>query len=592
MTPSDDIAWWQDAVVYQVYPRSFADGNGDGMGDLPGVIARLPYLASLGVDAVWLSPFYVSPQHDAGYDVADYRDVDPMFGTLDDAERLIGEAHGHGLKVIVDLVPNHTSSEHPWFREALAAPPDSPARRRYLFRDGRGASGEEPPNNWTSVFGGPAWTRVTETDGTPGQWYLHLFDVTQPDLDWTDPEVHAEFADVLRFWLERGVDGFRVDVAHGLVKAEGLPDHAGRVLMIGGEEHVGHAPMDRTPYFDQDGVHAIYRTWRRLLDAYAPPRILVAEAWVDPMHRLFRYVRPDEMHQAFNFDFLMAGYDPAALRRSIGETFAHAREVGAPPTWVLSNHDTVRHASRFGLPTPPPHQRGIGPLDPQPDAALGRRRARAMAFVLLGLPGSAYVYQGDELALPDHTTLPPEAREDPAFERSGGADLGRDGARVPMPWSAVEPHLGFGTAPDSAPWLPVPEAYAASAVDLQEADAESVLHLYRRLLAARKELRLGRGEFSWYDAAESAVEETAWPGEERAPSRVPDQVLAFSVQCTGGDVVEVRANLGGEEVPMTVPPAWRLVLGSSPEAWSGEVLAPDTAVWFVHPAPGTGPDKA
>ena len=230
-------AWWRDAVIYQVYPRSFADSNGDGMGDLPGITGRLPYLRDLGIDAVWLSPFYPSPQHDAGYDVADYRSVDPRFGDLGDLDKLVAEAHQLGLRFIVDLVPNHTSSEHAWFREALRAGPGSRERDRYIFRDGLGEHGDEPPNSWQSVFGGSAWERVPD-----GQWYLHLFDVSQPDLDWGNPEVRAEFADVLRFWLDRGVDGFRVDVAHGLIKDAELSDWTGPSVVLGGLEPVGPLP--------------------------------------------------------------------------------------------------------------------------------------------------------------------------------------------------------------------------------------------------------------------------------------------------------------------------------------------------------------
>jgi len=327
---SPDGEWWRDAVIYQVYPRSFADASGDGIGDLPGITSRLDHLAELGVDAVWLSPFYRSPQADAGYDVSDYRDVDPLFGTLDDFDALLARAHELGLRVIVDLVPNHTSDEHVWFQAALAAGPGSPERARYLFREGRGEDGELPPNNWESIFGGPAWTRVAD-----GQWYLHLFDSRQPDLDWEHPEVRAEFEDVLRFWLDRGVDGFRIDVAHGMVKEAGLPDWDGHVSMIEGSEDVARADQvngsgNQGPMFDQDGVHEIYRAWNRVLAAYAGDRALVAEAWVEPLSRLARYVRPDEMQQAFNFAFLATHWDAPALRDVIEASYATADGVGAP----------------------------------------------------------------------------------------------------------------------------------------------------------------------------------------------------------------------------------------------------------------------
>src|SRR6266498_2325967 len=338
--------WWRHAVIYQVYPRSFADSDGDGMGDLPGTTARLDHLAHLGVDAVWLSPFYPSPQADAGYDVSDYRAVDPLFGTLADADELITEAHALGLRFIVDLVPNHTSSAHAWFQAALASAPGSPERDRYLFRDGRGPNGDEPPNSWHSVFGGPAWERVIEPDGQPGQWYLHLFDVSQPDLNWGNADVRAEFVDVLRFWMDHGVDGFRVDVAHGLIKDKNLADWHYPSAILGGLGHEGPPP----PMWDQEGVHEIYRQWRAVLDAYPGDQVLVAEAWVQPVDRLARYVRPDEMHQAFNFEYLDAACSVDALRKVIDSSLAANDAVGATTTWVLSNHDVVRHASRLGYP--------------------------------------------------------------------------------------------------------------------------------------------------------------------------------------------------------------------------------------------------
>ncbi|MDX3539471.1 alpha-amylase family glycosyl hydrolase, partial [Streptomyces sp. MB09-01] len=401
--------WWRDAVIYQVYVRSFADSDGDGVGDLRGVRSRLPHLARLGVDAVWLTPFYVSPQADGGYDVADYRAVDPLFGDLSDADELVHAAHELGLRVIVDVVPNHTSAQHPWFRAALAG--DPAARARYLFRPGRGADGSEPPNDWESIFGGPAWTRVAD-----GEWYLHLFAPEQPDLDWDHPEVAAEFASVLRFWLDLGVDGFRVDVAHGMVKAPGLPDigRGAQATLIGTE------PL---PFFDQDGVHEIHREWRRLLDSYEGDRIGVAEAWAPTSERLALYVRPDELHQAFNFRFLNCPWDPAAMRTVIDESLAATTSVGAPTTWVLSNHDVVRHVTRYG------------------GGARGLARARAAALLMLALPGSAYLYQGEELGLPEVLDLPDASRRDPAFRR---------GRRRQLP----EPPAGPGAGDRPTPGVP------------------------------------------------------------------------------------------------------------------------------------------
>lgn len=579
-----ETPWWVDAVVYQVYPRSFADGDGNGMGDLPGVTAKIPYLSRLGVDAIWLSPFYLSPQHDAGYDVADYRTVDPRFGTLADADALIDAAHAADIRVIVDLVPNHTSSEHPWFQAALAAGPGSRERARYHFTEGRGEHGELPPSNWESTFGGGAWSRVMEADGTPGQWYLHLFDTTQPDLNWENPEVREEFESILRFWLDRGVDGFRVDVAHGLVKKPGYPDadHT-RMGMVtdAGEDQDPDFDVDAfepaMPFLDQDGVHEVYRQWRRVLDSYPHEPMMVAEAWVSPLPRTFRYVRPGEMHQAFNFTYLMAGWDAESLTSAIDRSFTEAEKVGAPNTWVLSNHDTVRHTSRYGLSDPTAYPAGITAEDEQPDEALGRRRARAAAMIELALPGSAYIYQGDELGLPEHTTLPAELREDPYFFRTGGAEPGRDGCRIPLPWAADERALGFsGPDADAAPWLPQPDSFRVLAADRQVGVEGSHFELYRHLLQIRAELGLGTGTFAW-----------------SAEHHRPEQgVLAFAVSSGGGRhlgsgesiparTVLVMANIG--DTPVALPGDHVRAQFSLPESEAvvGDRLAPDAAAWLL-----------
>ncbi|MEE9098303.1 glycoside hydrolase family 13 protein [Pseudarthrobacter phenanthrenivorans] len=483
--------WWRSAVIYQVYPRSFRDLNGDGVGDLAGITAELPHLADLGVDAVWLSPFFRSPQRDAGYDVSDYCDVDPVFGTLSDFDVMMAESHRLGLRVIVDLVPNHCSDQHPAFQAALAAPAGSPEREMFIFRDGTGPDGQEPPNNWQSHFGGPAWTRVAGPDGQPGQWYLHLFDSSQPDFNWDNPAVHAEFERVLRFWLDRGVSGFRVDVAHALVKAPGLPAWGGRADGGSSDGYPGH----EAPMFGQPAVHDIYRKWRLILDGYGPDRILCAEASVD-LQRLAHWVRPDEMHQAFNFPYLHAGLDVYRLRSVITDSLTVLDGVGAPSTWVLSNHDVVRHATRFGYNGQGPRDGdGIGPADPQPDEELGRRRAAAASLFMLGLPGAAYLYQGEELGLPDGIEIPGQLRQDPTFARTAGQRLGRDGCRVPLPWRAGDRHLGFGSGED--PWLPIPASFGALARDRQAASPSSHLSLYRDAIACRRELALGRGSLSW-----------------------------------------------------------------------------------------------
>lgn len=547
--------WWRSAVIYQIYPRSFADADGDGMGDLRGITARLDHLADLGVDAVWLSPFYRSPQHDAGYDVADYRDVDPRFGTLADFDAMATRTHELGIRVIVDIVPNHTSHEHPWFRAAVAAGPGSPERERYLFRDGKGEHGQEHPNNWSAVFGGPAWTRI-ERDGEPEQWYLHLFDPTQPDLNWEHPEVRAEFESVLRFWLDRGVDGFRIDVAHGMVKVPGLPDWAGRTAMVDGvhdgelgSEDGATGAGNTGPMWDQEGVHDIYRSWRRVLDEYPGDRAMVAEAWVEPASRLARYLRPDELQQAFNFSFLMARWDTIELRNVITAGLRANDEVGAPTTWVLSNHDVVRHPSRLGLAEPGTRPNGIGADDPQPDEELGLRRARAATVFMLGLPGSAYLYQGEELGLPEHTTLPDDERQDPTWWRSGHTERGRDGCRVPLPWQAEAP--GFGFSPTGATWLSQPASFARYAADAQRGVAGSTLELYRAALRLRRELALGEGSLAWVEG-------------------LPAGVLGF----VNGPVLVVL-NATAEPVDL---PAGELLLASSDTAPG--VLPAESAAWL------------
>ncbi|MFF3437425.1 glycoside hydrolase family 13 protein [Streptosporangium sp. NPDC002721] len=527
--------WWRDAVIYQVYVRSFADADGDGVGDLLGARGRLPYLKDLGVDAIWLTPFFTSPMADFGYDVADYRDVDPIFGSLADAGALIDDAHRHGLRVIVDVVPNHTSDQHLWFQEALAAPPGAPARERYIFREGRGATGELPPNDWESVFGGPAWTRLPG-----GEWYLHLFAPQQPDLNWENPEVHAEFESILRFWLDMGVDGFRVDVAHGMVKAEGLPD-------VGHPDQVGMIGTEVVPFFDQDGVHEIHRAWRRLLDSYPGERIGVAEAWAPSALRLANYVRPDEMHQAFNFQFLVAPWEAAAFRAVIQESLATAGLVGAPCTWVLSNHDVKRHVTRYG------------------GGETGLRRARAAALLTLSLPGSAYVYQGEELGLPEVLDLPEEFQRDP--QRLRNPDDGRDGCRVPLPWADGEPHFGFSLPGAEGTWLPMPPSWGPLSVASQLGDPVSTLNLYREALRIRRERR----SFDGAPGAPGALDDAplTWLDS-------PEGTLAF----TRGDGFACTVNLTGE--PVELPAPGRILLASAETAVEGGVarLAPDSAVWW------------
>ncbi|WP_174535719.1 glycoside hydrolase family 13 protein [Micromonospora chalcea] len=535
---ADNSPWWRSAVIYQVYPRSFADGNGDGIGDVAGIRSRLDHLAALGVDAIWFSPWYPSPMADAGYDVSDYRDIDPVFGTLAEVEALIAEAHALGIRSIVDVVPNHCSDAHPWFRAALAGGPGAPERDLFWFRPGRGPGGDLPPTDWTGEFGGPTWTRTTDPDGTPGDWYLHLFAPQQPDFNWDHPRVRAEFEDILRFWFERGVDGIRIDSAGLLVKDGTLP-----------EVH----PDRPHPFRDQDGVHDVYRAWRRIADSYPGGRALVGEVWLPDRQRFANYLRPDELHTAFNFDFLGCAWDATALRDSIDGTLSAHAPIGAPATWVLSNHDVTRHVTRYGRADTrfsfAAKREGI-----PTDLELGTRRARAAALLSLALPGAAYVYQGEELGLWEVEDIPYELRQDPMWERSGRVDPGRDGCRVPLPWQGDTPPFGF--SPDgatAAPWLPQPADWKDRTVRAQTGDPHSMLELYRAALALRRaEPALGDGELSWLPA--------------------PEGVLAFAREPGFTCVV----NLGGAAVPL--PGHDELLLASGP--LDDDRLPPDTAVWL------------
>ncbi|MFH9061296.1 glycoside hydrolase family 13 protein [Streptomyces coeruleorubidus] len=541
---SRDPDWWRQAVVYQIYPRSFADADGDGLGDLRGITRRLTHLAALGVDALWLSPFYPSELADGGYDVTDPRGVDPRLGTLDDFDALVAEAHRLGLKVIVDIVPNHSSDQHAWFQEALRSGPGSAARDRYVFRDGRGEHGELPPTDWQSVFGGSAWKRVPD-----GQWYLHLFAPEQPDLNWENQEVRADYRTTLRFWSDRGVDGFRVDVAHALVKDLSEPLRDLGAPELSREEALTGMPPGTHPFYDRDDVHEIYRDWRKILDAYRPPRMAVAEAWV-PGARRALYARPDELGQAFNFEYLEAGWDAAELRQVITESLATARAAGASATWVLSNHDVVRHASRLMLPPGTDLNAWLlsGGHAPAVDEAAGLRRARAATLLMLALPGSAYVYQGEELGLPEVADLPTEVLQDPIWEQTGHVRKGRDGCRVPLPWTTTGPSYGFG--PGGA-WLPQPPGFAAYAVEAQDGVEGSTLELYRTALKLRRKLLDG--------------EELTWAAD------APDGVLQFD-RCEGWRCV---TNLSGTTVPL---PAGEVLLASAP--LEDGRLGPDTTVWL------------
>jgi len=533
--------WWRTAVTYQIYVRSFADDDGDGLGDLAGIRSRLGYLSDLGVDAVWITPFYPTPDHDHGYDVADYYDIDPRLGDLATFDALLAEAHKLGIRVIVDLVPNHSSNEHPWFRAALSNP-DGPEHARYLFAEGK--PGGEPPNNWGSVFGGAAWTRTGRGD----EWYLHLFTPEQPDLNWRNPEVVEEFDNVLRFWLDRGVDGIRIDVAHGLLKDAALRDNPVHPDRDANGAATFYELLEQRYTFDQEEVHDIYRRWRALVDAYPGDRALVGEVFLWDPARVARYVRPDELHLAFNFFLLGQHWDATDMRQAIDLTLGHVLAVGATPTWVLSNHDVVRHATRYGA------------------GRVGQRRARAAALLLLGLPGAAYLYQGEELGL-EEVDVPDASRQDPVWFRTGGDRPGRDGCRVPLPWT-VEPGAGRGfgfTTGD--PWLPTPDGWGEQSVEAQLGDGASMLTHYRECLRVRKAVGMrAAGALSWLDT--------------------PADVLAFRRPLAGGDrgSIDVVVNLGEGEARLDLAGGMVLSSDTTIRAENGKLVVPaDAAVWVVGP---------
>ena len=519
--------------MYQVYPRSFTDSNGDGIGDLPGVTSRLGYLADLGVDAIWLTPFYPSPLNDGGYDVSDYLDVDPRLGTLSDFDDLVRAARGHDIRVIVDVVPNHCSSEHPLFKKALAAAPGSPEREMFIFREGRGAGGDEPPNNWPSRFGGRAWTRVPD-----GQWYLHLFDASQPDWNWRDPRVPQMFAEILRFWLDRGIGGFRVDVAHGLLKDPDLAD-------------VANATMTNRPsgYYHRPEVQEIYREWRMILDSYPAEgfpgaRTAVGEVWADSAETLRPYLAPGGLPQVFNFELVRSLWSAPDLRAAIDATNAFADGSRAP--WVIGNHDVVRPVTRWGA-----------------------AAARAAALLLLALPGSAYIYQGEELGLAEVTGIPESARQDPVFRRTGGEVIGRDGCRVPLPWDRGGPSFGFSPtmagSTSAPPWLPQPAGWGEHSVEAETGDPESFLTLYREALRIRRSHPAlgtgadGSGSMRWLAA----------PADALCFARDPSFVFI--------------ANLG--ETPLRLPEFREVLVASGPlipgpAGLSDGSLPPNTAAWL------------
>jgi glycosidase len=486
-----DRVWWKHGVVYQIYPRSFQDANGDGVGDLEGIRRRLDHLAWLGVDAIWISPFYPSPMADFGYDVADYCGVDPLFGGLADFDRLLAEAHRSGIRVVVDWVPNHSSDRHPWFVESRGSRA-SPKRDWYVWRDPRPDG--SPPNNWYAAFGGPAW----ELDPATGQYYLHSFLAEQPDLNWRNPELVRAMHDTLRFWLDRGVDGFRTDVGHRIQKDPLLRDNPPNpdVPEAFRQGFLGQLHLHDENHPD---VHPTYREIRRLLDSYGE-RMMVGEIYLFDPAEVAKYLgRGDELHLAFNFSFLRAPWDAAAFRREV-ERFEGLCPPEGWPTWTLSNHDVPRHATRYG------------------DPKLGDARARLAALMLLTLRGTPFLYYGEEIGM-RNVPVPVERMQDP-LARTLHPNLCRDGERSPMCWEAG-PGAGF-TSGD--PWLPAGPQPPGTDVASQRADRSSLLWLYRDLLALRR--------------ASPALHAGSYRSRE-----APEGVLAYERRA-GGEAARVALNFG------------------------------------------------
>ena len=544
--PPVDPDWWRTAVVYQIYPRSFADGNGDGIGDLAGLRSRLPYLARLGIDAIWLTPFYPSPLADGGYDITDHRDIDPRLGTLADFDSLLDDAHRQGIRIMVDIVPNHTSSEHPWFREALISEPGSAARERYIFRNGTGTAGAEPPSDWKSHFGGSAWDRLPD-----GQWYCHLFAREQPDLNWANDEVRQYFLDTLRFWADRGVDGFRVDVAHSLAKDLTAPLRSQPSLDL-------RLPTDGSdPLYDRDEVHAIYREWRSVFDDYDPPRMAVAETWHPTNARTYLYARPTELGQVFDFSLLKSEWNRDQFLRVISRSIDDHRVAGGGLTWVLSSHDVPRHSSRLALPagTDPDSWLASNGTNPVVDSTRAQRRGRAASLMMLALPGSAYLFQGEELGLPEVADLPAAALHDPVWERTGHTVKGRDGCRVPLPWERSGSSFGFGS---TGAWLPQPACFGDYSVQAQDGVSSSTLEMYRAATALRRKLTTTDSELSWLHG---------------------DAVDRLHFRRSNG--WECLVNLSSVDIPL--PADHDVLISSGP--LGAKTVPPETTVWLSRWTP-------
>ncbi len=483
--------WWRQAVIYQIYPRSFKDNNGDGIGDIKGITSKVDYLKSLSIDAVWLSPFYPSALADGGYDVDDYRSVDPKLGSLADFDEMLEKLHNVGIRVFVDIVPNHSSNLHRWFQDALKAAPGSTERNRYIFRDGKGENGELPPTNWISHFAPSAWTHESVMGGKYNQWYCHLFAPEQPDFNWDNREVQEDFLTTLKFWSDRGVDGFRIDVAHMLKK-----DLSDPLKDIPEPRTLDSRVPGNGILFDREDVHEIYKEWRLLFNQYDPPRVAVAEAWAKP-ENIYKYASIDELGQAFNFDLLGAPFNADAFKNIVTRNLNIAKRNKSSSTWVFSNHDQVRPATRYGLPlnsdlTKFKNSNGTAfPLDIE----LGINRSIAVQMFALALPGCTYIYQGEELGLHEVLNIPESEIQDPQYLRNHKKDKGRDGCRVPLPWNSSGASFGFG---DNGAHLPQPEWFANYSVEAESGRHDSPLEKFRSALALRKEL-ITEEELIWHE---------------------------------------------------------------------------------------------
>jgi alpha-glucosidase len=566
-------SWWETGVVYQIYVRSFTDGDGDGIGDLRGIRSRLPYLVELGVDAIWLTPCFPSPQHDHGYDVADYFDIEPAYGSLDDFDQLVDEAHRVGIRVLMDIVPNHCSWDHPLFRAALNAPLGSEEREMFWFRRGSDPDGSTPPNNWKAIFGGAAWTQITEPDGAAGMWYLHTFTPQQPDWNWSNPNVVAHFENVLRFWFDRGVDGFRVDAVVPVGKHPDLPDAP---TTSAGTRETDVALQNPYSMFRKEG-HEVWRGWRRFVDAYNfehPERdvFTVAEAYTPQRpDLLLDYANRSEFHQVFTFDLLLSTWNAASLRKAIEPNLAALIGADVAPTWTLNNHDAHRVVTRYGRADAHLDSSYTGNnlvnSDAPVDVAVGTRRATAGALLMLSLPGSAYLYQGEELGLPEVVDIPDSARQDPIFFRTEGREAGRDGCRIPLPFTVdAGGNHGFSSAQPASPsWLPQPIGWGQHAADAQVNNPASVYSIYRHALATRRRFvaRTSR-DIYWHDLPDHLDHLLCFDrGALRVLLNCSTAAVALPAWLTAAHSVAAASNLD-------------VALGAAPMELPG-----DTCVWLI-----------